>query len=289
MNSYNVNPDYILYGVLSIAFLILLYTIFIIFFENDKICKNIHYYSFYDKIDKRIMYHKSNPFYRNLKDVYMSDTIKKEITSTIGDFIKHSKNFKKQNVPRSLRFILSGVEGIGKTTLIEAISSEFDYGLIHFPKNNYTEKMVHSFFKDVNTFLGKNNIIMFDGIDFDAIQNYNKQLYELLAELVIKNDNNNIFMFTFNSINSIPVTFSSNFHIHHHYHMDVNINYVMNMISNNMNQWSENDISSEELIKIKNNLLNLNHKITPGYIIPYLIFNENFQKSLERFFKVIKN
>jgi len=284
-----MDPNYILYGILAIAFTVLLYFTYLIYFDNESTDKNIHYYSFYDKSDQRIMYHKSNPFYRKLSDVYMSDTIKKEFVNTVNDFIKYSKNFTQHNVPRSLRFILSGIEGIGKTTFIEAIASEFDYSLIHFPKNNYNEKMIHIFFKDLNTYLNKNNIIMFDLIDFYAIQNYNKQLYELLSELVIKNDRNNIFIFTFNEINSIPVTFSSNFHIHHHYHMDTNINYVMNMIKNNLTNLSEGEITPDYLNEIKNNFLKLNHKITPGYIIPYLSFNENYQKSLDRFFRVIKN
>ena len=62
--------------------------------------------------------------------------------------------------------------------------------------------------------------------------------------------------------------------------MDVHINYVMDMISKYVQD-------TNELNNIKNKLLKLNHKITPGFMIPYLMFNNNFQKSLDRFFKII--
>jgi len=286
MNTNIFDPLYIVLGVLLFGLIIF---VIILYLDQDAFEKNIHYYSFYDKSNNRIMYHKSNPFYRKLKDVYMSDKIKNEFSTTMNDFIKYSINFNKHNIPKSLRFILSGIDGIGKTTFIEAIASEFDYGLIHFPKNNYNEKMIHIFFKDINNYIKSKNIIMFDLIDFQSLYTYNKQLCVLLSELIIKNNKNNIFIFTFNDINSIPVTFSSEFHIHHHYHMDTNINYIMNMIKNNLTQLSDDEITSDYLNEIKNNLLKLNHKITPGYIIPYLAFNENYQKSLDRFFRVIKN
>jgi DNA polymerase III delta prime subunit len=113
----------------------------------------------------------------------MSFTIKKELATTIYDFIKYSKNNKYKNPVNSLRLILSGVEGIGKTTLIEAIATEFDCGLIHFPKNNYSEKMIHSFFQDINK-LSENNIIIFNNIDFSSLLTYNKVLVETRLPMV---------------------------------------------------------------------------------------------------------
>jgi len=286
MNILNINPLYMLYGFFILVFLILIFIIcmnFNIFYESNKITRNINYYAFFDKDTNKIIYNQSNTFYRRLNQIYMSDTIKKEFATTIYNFIKHSKNVKNPNTVNSLRLILSGIEGIGKTTLIEAVASEFDCGIIHFPKNNYSEKMVHTFFNDINN-LSNNNIIIFNNINFDSILSYNKHLYELLGELIVKNKNNNIFIFTFTDINTIPFTFTSNYHIHHHYHMETNINNLMNMIKDNIDELSEN-----KLDEIKNKFLQINHKITPGYIIPYLIFNEDFQKSLEQFFRIIKN
>jgi SpoVK/Ycf46/Vps4 family AAA+-type ATPase len=214
----------------------------------------------------------------------MSESIKSEISQYIYDFNKYSNSFKENNLPRSLRFILSGKEGIGKTTLIEAIASEYNLNMIHFPKNNYSEKMIHSFFKDVNTILNKNNIIMFDNIDFNIVQKYNPQLYDLLSELIIKNDRNNIFIFTFTSLDAIPTNFTNNFHIHHHYYMEANINNIINFINDNLQGLNQNN--SVKLQDIKNKFLKINHKITPGHIIPYLLLNDNFEKSLEQFFKI---
>ena len=278
---------YILYSIGVILCVVTILLLYVVFGSEEIITRNIHHWVFYDKSTKKIMYHQSNPFYRRFNDLYMSNTVKTELITTVQDFNKHSNSFKEKNVPRSLRLILSGKEGIGKTTLTETIASEFEYGIIHFPKNNYSEKMIHSFFKSIN--LTTHNIITFDNIDFNSIIYYNRQLYDLLAELIIKNDKNNIFIFTFSDLNTIPSTFTSNFHIHHHYHMDTHINYIMKMISDQLNKTNANENNEKKLKEIKENLLQLNHKITPGYIIPYLAFNEDFQKSLDRFFAIIKH
>lgn len=275
--------------LISVAILIIIFIciLWIYIGSNKSVIKNIHHYAFYDKLSQTIMYHQANSFCRKLDSVYMSKTIKKDIFTTITDFIKHSKIFDENNLPKSLRLILSGKECIGKTTLIEALATESDYSLIHFPKNNYSEKMIHAFFNDINKNLSPNNIIVFDNINFNSIYEFNNQLYDLLCELIIKNNRNNIFIFVFNDLKSIPHIFSTNFHIHHHYHMDTNINYIMDIINDNLD---ESDEFREAKLKIiRNNFLQLNHKITPGYIIPYLMFNEDFGKSLDRFFKIIKN
>jgi hypothetical protein len=234
------------------------------------------------------MYYSSTAFYRRLNQVYMSETIKTEFSNTIQNFIKYSNNFTKNNIPKSLRLILSGEDGIGKITLIDAIATEFDCGIIHFMLNNYTEHNIYSFFEYINK-LCPNNIIIFDNINIDMMKTCNITIYNLLSELIIKNDKSNIFIFTFNNLTTIDQDFSRQFHIHHHYHMDTNINYIMNFIKDNLHQWSEYETDSDKLNDIKNKIIRINHKITPGYIIPYLLFTEDFEKSLERFFRVIRN
>ena len=172
----------------------------------------------------------------------------------------------------------------GKKTLLEAIATELEYGIIHFPSNEFSEKMIIAFFQKIHT-LPLHNIIIFDNIDidFDNIQEYNNQLYTLFEEL-INNDSKNIFIFTFNNLKTLPFMFRTHFNIHHHYHMDTNIDYVMNYIKDKLI-----DCDIEMLTEIRNNFLQINPKITPGNIIPYLIFNEDLQKSLDRFFRLIKN
>jgi len=279
------NPVYIIYGILILVILIVIFSFCMTLEKYPKITRNINYYAFYDTDTNTMIYNQSNTYFHRLNQVYMSETVKKELATTIYDYIKYSKSIPNKNNIKSLRLILSGIEGIGKTTLMEAIANEFDCGLIHFPKNNYSEKMIHSFFNDINN-LSDNNIIMFDNINFNSIIDYNKELYELLGELIIKNKNNNIFIFTFTDINNIPFTFTSNYHIHHHYHMDVNINNIVNLVKD---QLSENKLDADKLNTIKNKFLQINHKITPGYIIPYLVFNEDFEKSLDKFLRIIQN
>jgi hypothetical protein len=63
--------------------------------------------------------------------------------------------------------------------------------------------------------------------------------------------------------------------------MEIHINHIMRMINKYIT-----DVN--KLKEYKNNLLQINHKVTPGCIIPYLILNQDFQKSLDRFFKIIK-
>ena len=278
-----ISPLSIIFGLFLIIIIFILILICLNLEPSNKISRNIHHYSYYNNDEKCIIYHESNPFYKELKSVYMSETMKKEIINTIGDFIKH------QNKPRSLRIIISGKEGIGKTTLIEALATHFEYSIIHFPQNNYTEEMIFNFFKSVNKTI--NNIIVFDNIVFESMLKYNKELYIILSQLIIRNDNNNIFIFTFTDLELIPYSFDTNFHIHYHYRMDTNINYVMKLISDNINKYTD-QTDNEITFKydtIKNKFLRLNHKITPGYIIPYLVFNEDFEKSLERFLKITNN
>ena len=253
--------------------------IYIVFFDNE-VDTNIHYYSYYDKEQNKLTYYKSLPFKRNIESVYMDDALKVDFFNTINDYHTYSDMFTKNNGPRSLRFIISGKEGIGKTTLIEAITSEFQYGLIHFPTSNYNENMVYHFFHDIEMKFPERVIVLFNNIDFNEMYNKNKSVYNLISDYVIKNNKNHLFIFTFNELSSIPDKFAENFHIHHHYHMEVHINYVMNMISKYVQD-------TKELNNIKNKLLKLNHKITPGFMIPYLMFNNDFQKSLDRFFKII--
>jgi hypothetical protein len=254
--------------------------IYIMFFDNE-VDTNIHYYSYYDKDHNKLTYYKSLPFKRTFENVYMDNTLKCDMVNTIQDYLDHSEMFTKNNVPRSLRFILSGKEGIGKTTLIEAITTEFQYGLIHFPTNTYTESMVYHFFHDIEMKFPERVIVLFNNIDFNEMYNKHRSVYNLISDFVIKNNKNHLFIFTFKELSSIPGKFSENFHIHHHYHMDVHIDYVMTMI----NKYVQD---ADELNNIKNNLLKLNHKIMPGFIIPYLMFNNDFQKSLDRFFKIIQ-
>jgi hypothetical protein len=266
--------------LIIISLIIVLLLLLYIFYKNNGLQKNIHNYAIYDKRESKNYYYQKNPFFRPFESVYMSDTVKNEIFKTIDNFTNNSSLSNNNNLPRSLRIIISGKEGIGKTTLVEAISTFFNYGIIHFPKNNYSEKMIHEFFNDINC-LPMNNIILFNNINFNIINKKNKQLYNLLCSFVNKNDKNNIFIFTFNNLDDIFESFSSNFRIHNHYYMDVHINHIMKLVGQYIN-----DVN--KLIEIKHKFLLLNHKLTPGYIIPYLSFNENFEKSLDRFFKIIK-
>jgi hypothetical protein len=141
--------------------------------------------------------------------------------------------------------------------------------------------MINIFFHEFNTLYDGNNIIVFDNIDFNTIYMQNKNMYTLLCNHIININKKNIFIFTSNNIGSIHPDFYNNFNINKHYHMEIHINHIMRMINKYIT-----DVN--KLKEYKNNLLQINHKVTPGCIIPYLILNQDFQKSLDRFFKIIK-
>jgi len=62
----------------------------------------------------------------------------------------------------------------------------------------------------------------------------------------------------------------------------------MNMIIDKLQLYNNEELNLDKVKDIKNKFLRINHKITPGYIIPYLLFNEDFEKSLDRFFQIIQ-
>ena len=137
--------------IIAIIILIIIICIIVNHIYSDKtIEKNMHHYAYYNKEDSKIYYNIIEPFIRSYESVYMSDSLKNNIFQSIDDHLKLNKLNKKLNYPKSLRLIISGKESIGKTTLIESIASYFNLGLIHFPKNYYSEKMIHIFFQDIN-------------------------------------------------------------------------------------------------------------------------------------------
>jgi len=261
--------------VITLTIVVIPFIIYFVFFDVT-VDTNIHYFAFYDQKKDIITYHKNNKFRRTFNKLYMNYSLKKEIITTIDAFNDHSHNFIINNIPRSLRLVFTGKEGIGKTTLIETIASEYNYGLINFPHDNYSESTIHKFFKDINTIFPERVIVFFNKIDFKDLYKTNKHLYNLIADFVIKTDRDNLFIFTFNNLDDIPLEFNTKYHVHHQYMMEVHIDNIMDMISDNI----EDEV---ELSKIKNKLLSYNHKLTPGYIIPYLMFNDDFQKSLDQF------
>ena len=217
--------------------------------QKNKIERNIHHYSYFDETTNKFYFHRINTFVKYMSDVYMSDSIKSNIIDTITEFNSTNNYY-------SIRLILSGVDGIGKNTLIEAIATTFNYGIIHFPKDNYTEKMIVSFFHSLDKYVDTNNIISFDIIDFNTLSTKNKEIYNLLVNFITKNKNKNIFIFVFNDIKDIPMYFSTHLNINQHYHLSPHINYIMKLISEYIDD-------NNKLVEIKNKFLNINHKITP--------------------------
>ena len=279
MSSLSFMEAFLISSIVTLTMVLIFFIIYMVYFDVS-IDTNIHHFAYYDGKKDKITYHKNNKFKRTFNKIYMNYSLKKDIVDTIDAFNNHSHNFTINNVPRSLRLVFSGKEGIGKTTLIETIASEYNYGLINFPRDNYSESMIHKFFKDINTIFPERVIVLFNKIDFKHLYKTNKHLYNLIAEFVIKTDRDNLFVFTFNNLDDIPLEFCTTYHIHQQYIMEVHINNIIDMISDYLEDEDETELKNIKDKFLSNNL----HKLTPGHIIPYLMFNDNFQKSLDQFF-----
>jgi hypothetical protein len=200
---------------LTVIYLILAIIVGFIFYilsryeDKQIISRNIHYHAFFDKSNKKLIYHKNKPFYQKLN---------------LDEFRVLTINFDKNYKNGSLKFILSGNDTKTKYEIIEGIASEFDYGIIHFPINNYSELSIKLFFNKINQNFTPRNIIVFEEINFNSLYEYNKEIYDLLLHLVIENYKNNIFIFNFLD-SKIPRSFLTNFLINNHYNINKQIIY----------------------------------------------------------------
>jgi len=83
---------------------------------------------------------------RDLKTVYINNKIKDKIISDIGNFINSEDEYNRFGIPYKLTFLLTGIPGSGKTSLIKAICKKFKFNLhmLSFSKKFDNNSLIHA-------------------------------------------------------------------------------------------------------------------------------------------------
>jgi len=134
------------------------------FIENAR--KNNKYIDKQDKILIRILknggWTNLNSMYKRGIDTLFLDIDVKEIVDNIKDFLKEEEEYRENGVPFKLTYLLHGIPGGGKTSLIYIIASALDYDICFL---NITGDLDdNSFIKAVHG-VPNNSILVIEDID----------------------------------------------------------------------------------------------------------------------------
>ena len=66
---------------------------------------------------------------RTLDSIYLESNIKNKITDDINNFLKSEEEYNKFGIPYKRTYLLTGIPGSGKTSMVKAICNHFGYSL----------------------------------------------------------------------------------------------------------------------------------------------------------------
>ena len=99
---------------------------------------------------------------RDLKSVYIDDKIKTKLVSDISHFISQEEEYHKFGIPYKRVYLLTGIPGSGKTSIIKSLCNHFKFNLsILTVCKGFDNNSLMSALKDVK----KNTIILIEDID----------------------------------------------------------------------------------------------------------------------------
>ena len=99
---------------------------------------------------------------RTLDTVYFDEKLKQKLRADITDFLKKEKDYDEFGIPYKKNYLLTGIPGSGKTSIIKAMCKEIGYHLCIFSINHDTDNNTAlSAFRDIPP----KSVLLFEDID----------------------------------------------------------------------------------------------------------------------------
>jgi len=98
---------------------------------------------------------------RSWANTIISDTNLKTIQKYIDNFINNDGHYEKFNISKKMCMLFYGRPGMGKTSIIKTLASEYNYNLIYTNINMLTDQVLPYLYQNVP----KNSFVIFEDID----------------------------------------------------------------------------------------------------------------------------
>ena len=99
---------------------------------------------------------------RTLDTVYFDEKLKQKMRADIMDFMKKEKEYEEFGIPYKKNYLLTGIPGSGKTSIIKAMCKEIGYNLCIFSINHDTDNNTAlAAFRDIPP----KSVLLFEDID----------------------------------------------------------------------------------------------------------------------------
>ena len=132
--------------------------------DTDKSMLTLRYAKVYAR-DDYVEFSKKSAPKRKLESVYLKKELKQKLLDDITKFKNMESFYKEHSISYKRGYMLVGPPGTGKTSIIKAIASHFDYDIIIINLNNFNDGNINQIFNDLNDD-EKTKIYLFD--DFDT-------------------------------------------------------------------------------------------------------------------------
>ena len=132
--------------------------------SSDKTKLVLKYAKIYKDDDHYIDFTKKKIPKRSLESVYLQLETKQKLLDDIDKFKGMEDFYREHSISYKRGYLLVGPPGTGKTSIIKAIASHYDYDIIIVNLNQFNDENINRVFNDMND--EKTKIYLFD--DFDS-------------------------------------------------------------------------------------------------------------------------